>query len=357
MTNQTNNFILLLLSLSAITSCNNNRSLSDEGLNSVAIKDSVQVSPDIDSETMDIVYAYGEFWVGIDNSAKIINYSSKLPPKEYVVSNIIYFDNSYMIQGEITSGFMVTENFIYCFQNSPTQIRKVNLQEETLDVESPIELKGKKKLKFIAKKDSQSAWVAVSDETAPYDIELSSINVVSNKLINYFSISLENSAETTEDILIRLFNDTFYVLPQYSNTIYRYTIDGKPMESLMIPEFESREYIKRPEFQGGPNKFISLDKESRSKYFSDTYVDFHFSKDTFHIIHKVFERNDFTKKSYKFLLTSSQNKKLLFEKFFDDNIIRFNENSFFNYVWEDDSTAWIYKKPLTELIPFISSAQ
>jgi len=343
-----NKISLLILSIIAtLFGCNGTSESSK--FESLTV-DSVYIAPIIDLKDASVHYRESKFIIKKDNGAKIITYNNNEIVNEVTTSDIVYLGSGFMIPGGgITDGCVFRGKYIYCTQNFPPQLKRINLNQQNESFIYPINLSDGISLRFIDERDDQTIWIQLVDSKESKRLTIGYLNLNTRKL----NIILDKFQPfSSVKAITRIFENRFWILPQFQNLILQYSFDGELYNKFTLPRLNEREYTERPKYASESiNDFIFLSNEEKSIYLSDYYKDFFYDGDRIYILHYVFQRTNFKKSNPNYLLTVlNETQEILYNGFTNSYILGFDHPGVFFSYTKSGETAKIIKYPLGDFL-------
>lgn len=255
------------------------------------LNDSTAIEEVMDRFDLNVQYYDGKFWLMVDKGAKILVYKEDEKLKEFTLSDIRYgMGHFYITGGGFSTGFLLDQNQLVCFQHTPNQLKFVDIFSGQLKQTKELELNLKGKLKYIGLSDRKNALIQILDEEKPNKLILANLNIDKNDIDIILS---EDKEFSSEDVLIKVFGSKIFVLPQ--KTLKMLVFDknsGELLNKINLPAFSEREYKERPKYDAeNPFKWLELTPIERMQYKEDKYIDFFVKDGLVYLAHLIYSRD------------------------------------------------------------------
>lgn len=255
------------------------------------LNDSTIIEKVMDRFDLNVQYHDGKFWLMVDKGAKVLVYKEDEKLKEFTLSDIRYgMGHFYITGGGFSTGFLLDQNQLVCFQHTPNQLKFVDIFSGQLKQTKALELNLKGKLKYIAPLDRKNALIQIIDKEEPNRLVVAKLNIDTNHSDLFLSENLEFSSE---DVIIKVFGKKIYVLPQ--QTLKMWVFDknsGELLNRINLPALSIREYKERPKFDTeNPFKWLELTPLERIQYKEDKYIDFFVKDGLLYLAHLIYSRD------------------------------------------------------------------
>ncbi len=313
------------------------------------LNDSTAIEKVMDRFDLNVQYYDGKFWLMVDKGAKILVYKEDEKLKEFTLSDIRYgMGHFYITGGGFSTGFLLDQNQLVCFQHTPNQLKFVDIFSGQLKQTKELELNLKGKSKYIGPSDRKNALIQIIDKEEPKKLVLANLNIDKNDIDIILS---EDKAFSSEDVLIKVFGPKIYILPQ--QTLKMWVFDknsGEFLNAIDLPAFSIREYRERPKFDAeNPFKWLELTPLERMQYKEDKYIDFFVNDGLLYLAHLIYSRDGEDSGSVGFYWSEIDlvSEKQVVGSFLDQQFIGFDGNGNF-FILKDDPLKIIIQ-PVSEV--------
>lgn len=290
------------------------------------LNDSTAIEKVMDRFDLKVQYLDGVFWIMKDMGAIIQVYRNGAKLKEITLSNIRYGERHfYILGGGFSTGFLLDKERMICFQHTPNQLKTFDLQMDDLQQIREVNLPLRGNLNYLDLIERENALIQIRDPENPRELILGIFDFGKNET----KIILKKEFDfNSEDVLIKVFGSSIYVLPQHQLKFLVFDLNtGELSNEFGIPAIKDREYKSRPKYESeDPFQGLNLSTLERREFEEDRYVDFYVNDGLMYLVHLIYSREEEDSHSFGFYWSEIDlvNGKSIERIYLEDHFINFD---------------------------------